>query len=157
MTDIRPARPSDLDDVVSLEAQVFGDHAWSPRAVEAEFAALGQSRVIDVAIDRGRLVAYAVLLTAGDTGDLTRVVVAATHRRLGLATRLIDRLATQAAAAGLDQVLLEVAAGNAEATGCYRKAGFAEIDRRAGYYPDGQDAVVMRRGLGDAPAGGARG
>jgi ribosomal-protein-alanine N-acetyltransferase len=145
MTDIRPARPTDLDDVVALEARIFAEEAWSPRSIETEFAALGNSRVIDVAVDRGRLVAYAVLMYVGDSGDLNRIAVAETHRRLGVASRLMARVLDEAQQRGLRQVLLEVAANNVAALGLYAESGFVEIDRRAGYYPSGQDGVVMRR------------
>jgi ribosomal-protein-alanine acetyltransferase len=150
MTVVRAAKPADREAVAALDARVFADGAeavWSPRSVEAEFAALGDTRRIIVAADRGVVVGHAMLLAAGDVGDLTRVAVDESHRRLGIATRLVERLVEEATAIGLEAVVLEVAEGNAPAVALYERLGFAQIDRRRAYYADGSDAVVMRRRL----------
>jgi ribosomal-protein-alanine N-acetyltransferase len=144
MTDIRSARPGDLDDIVTLEARTFGEEAWSPRSVESDLEHLGVSRLIDVAIDRGRVVGYVSLMYAGDSGDLLRIAVAVTHRRLGLASRMLTRILDRAREQNLQQVLLEVSADNDAALALYAGHGFAEIDRRSEYYPSGEAAVVMR-------------
>jgi len=89
-------------------------------------------------------VAYACLMYAEDSGDLLRIAVASSHRRLGLGRRLMTRILDRARDLGLQQVLLEVGAGNEAAIELYAELGFAEIDRRPRYYADGEDAVVMR-------------
>jgi ribosomal-protein-alanine N-acetyltransferase len=150
VTTVRAAEPTDLDAVVTLEAKVFADVAWSPRSVEEEFAALGDTRRIVVAVDDDRVIGHAVLLAAGDSGDLTRVAVEGSRRRLGVASRLIDSLVSEARALGLEAVLLEVADTNRAAIALYEKHGFEAIDRRAAYYVDGSDAVIMRKALAGA-------
>jgi [ribosomal protein S18]-alanine N-acetyltransferase len=150
VTTVRVAAPGDLDSVATLEARVFADSveaAWSPRSVEGEFAALGDTRRIVVAVDDGAIVGHAVLMAAGGSGDLTRVAVERSRRRLGIASRLVDALVAEAQAIGLDAVLLEVADGNTGAIALYEQHGFEQIDRRPAYYPDGSDALVMHRAL----------
>jgi [ribosomal protein S18]-alanine N-acetyltransferase len=154
MTTVRAAAPADLDAVVTLEARVFADVAWSPRSVEEEFAALGETRRIVVAVDGDEIIGHAVLMAAGNSGDLTRVAVEGSRRRLGIASRLIDSLIGEAATLGLDVVLLEVADTNRAAIALYSKHGFETIDRRAAYYGDRSDALIMRKMLrGDGSAG----
>ena len=151
MTTVREAGPDDLDGVATLEARVFAEGteaAWSPRSVEEEFAALGDTRRIVVAVDDSAVVGHAVLMAAGGSGDLTRVAVDRSRRRLGIASRLVDALVAEARAIGLDAVLLEVADGNTGAIALYERHGFERIARRAAYYPDGSDALVMRKALG---------
>jgi ribosomal-protein-alanine N-acetyltransferase len=158
VTAVRAAVPADLDAVAALEARIFADGveaAWSPRSVEAEFAALADTRRIVVAADGEAVVGHAVLMAVGDTGDLTRVAVDRSYRRRGIASRLVAALVAEAHALGLEAVLLEVAEGNAPAIALYERQGFAPIDRRAGYYPDGSAAIVMRRLL-DADETAAR-
>lgn len=155
MTTVRAAAATDLDAVAALEARVFADVAWSPRSVEEEFAGLGDTRRIVVAVDDGRIdgpvdgpvVGHAVLLAAGDTCDLTRVAVDRARRRLGLGSRLIDSLVAEARVIGLDAMLLEVAETNTAAIALYERHAFEPIDRRRAYYPDGSDALVMRKPL----------
>jgi [ribosomal protein S18]-alanine N-acetyltransferase len=144
MTEIRPARPRDLEDVVTLEARTFGEEAWSPRSIENELEQLGISRLVDVAVDRGHVVGYVSVMYVGDSGDLLRIAVAATHRRLGLASRMLTRVLDQARERGLQQVVLEIAADNEAALALYARHGFVEIDRRSRYYRSGGAAVVMR-------------
>jgi ribosomal-protein-alanine N-acetyltransferase len=151
VTTVRTASLADLGGVATLEARVFADSAeaaWPPRSVEEEFAALGETRRIVVAVEDGAVVGHAVLMAVGGGGDLTRVAVDPSHRRLGIASRLIESVMAEARSVGLDEVMLEVADGNAGAIALYERHGFETIDRRAGYYPDGSDALVMRKALG---------
>jgi [ribosomal protein S18]-alanine N-acetyltransferase len=145
--EIRPATVDDLDAVVTLEARVFGEDAWSPRSVEAEFAAIGHTRVIEVGEIAGQVVAYAVLMYVGDTGDVQRIGVDAARRQRGVGRSLMRRIFRIARDLGLSELLLEVAEDNLPATLFYERLGFATIDRRAAYYPSGRAAVVMRRRL----------
>jgi ribosomal-protein-alanine N-acetyltransferase len=156
VTTVRAAEPADLDAVVTLEARVFADVAWSPRSVEEEFAALGETRRIVVAVDGSDIIGHAVLLAAGDSGDLTRVAVEGSRRRLGIASQLVESLVGEATALGLEAVLLEVADTNRAAIALYEKHGFETIDRRPAYYVDGSDALVMCKALLGAESAGRR-
>ena len=154
MTSIHPATVDDLDAIAALEARTFGLDAWSPRSVEAEFDAIGQTREIVVARTDGRVSGYAILMYAGDTAEITRLAVEGDLRRRGVGTALLQELLDRAARHRLSQLLLEVAAENTPALALYAVSGFAEIDRRRGYYADGSDAVVMRRAVdGSSPNG----
>jgi len=132
--EIREATAADVDAVVGLEQHVFGVEAWSRESVVEELT--GERRHAVVAVT-DELVGYAVTMRAGDLVDLQRIVVAASHRRRGLARELLD-------AVRQPRMLLEVSASNDAAIAFYTAQGFEEIDRRPRYYRDGADAVVMR-------------
>ncbi len=137
-------RPATLDDVAAmaeLERSSFGADAWSPALVEAELGAAGG--VTLVAHDDHGVLGYAVTRTVGDVADLQRVVVAPRGRRRGLARALLRELLVRAADDGASRMLLEVSAVNHVAVVLYAGLGFVEIDRRASYYRDGSDALVM--------------
>ena len=98
-----------------------------------------------------------------DELHVLRLVVDAAHRRRGFGRALLDRLvATAADDPALGAVVLEVRADNAAARALYTAAGFVADGRRLGYYPDGEDALLLRRPLdpraataaGDASEGG---
>jgi ribosomal-protein-alanine acetyltransferase len=141
----RSARPSDAGAITGLEAEAFGADAWSAEQVADELAAT--SRRVVVAENDGHVLGYAAISVAGDTADLTRIVVAGTARRAGIATLLLAELHETAQQAGAERVLLEVAAANTGAVAFYRAHGYAEIARRRGYYPSGDDALVLERHL----------
>jgi ribosomal-protein-alanine N-acetyltransferase len=138
---IRAATSEDVEAVLALEEELFGADAWSRGSVAEELT--GPRRRSVVAEDDSGVVGYAVAVRAGDQLDLHRIAVAATHRRRGLARRLLAAVAEPG-------MLLEVSADNGGARAFYAAEGFVEVGRRRRYYRDGSDALVLRLG-GSAP------
>lgn len=66
-------------------------------------------------------------------------------RRTGAGRTLMEAL--HAAARGAEAAWLEVRADNEAALHLYASLGYSPTGRRPRYYPDGCDAVVMRRTL----------
>ncbi len=147
MTDVRAATAADLDEVLALDHELFGVNAWSRSAMTAELAANDGTRMALVAVDGDEVVGYAMLLMLVETADLQRIAVAAGHQRAGLGSRLLRVLIDAATGNGCSALMLELAADDDVAATLYRRHGFAEIGRRPRYYPDGNDALVMRREL----------
>jgi ribosomal-protein-alanine N-acetyltransferase len=86
-------------------------------------------------------------LTADEAEILTLAVVPeARHGGIGLA--LVEAAMRRAAVAGAAAMFLEVASTNTPARALYAKAGFVRVGRRARYYADGGDALVLRAELG---------
>ena len=83
---------------------------------------------------------------AGDA-EVLAVAVTARARRHGLGRALLKRVLEAATAAGAHEIHLEVSERNGPAQALYRAAGFKESGRRARYYRDGADALVLRRRL----------
>jgi ribosomal-protein-alanine N-acetyltransferase len=137
---VRVATAADVPAVAALEAVVFGPDAWSSESVTEELT--GPRRRAWVAED-DVVHGYAVSALAGDVADLQRVAVDPSSRGRGVASALVAALLDAARTDGAARVLLEVAADNGAALGLYARHGFAEIDRRASYYRDGRDALVL--------------
>jgi len=70
-----------------------------------------------------------------------------TETRRGLGTELMLAAIGRATSLGAAVMYLEVAAGNAAALGLYKSLGFAPAGRRAKYYSNGDDAVILRHRL----------
>jgi ribosomal-protein-alanine N-acetyltransferase len=64
-------------------------------------------------------------------------------RRRGIAARLLQSAIERSRRSGLNVVCLEVRTGNAPAIALYQRFGFVAAGRRPGYYPDGEDALLM--------------
>jgi len=141
---IREATASDADAIAILEAECQGDDAWSAALVRD--GVTGDLPTIQylVADADGTLNGYAVASYAGDIAELQRIGVAIDARRQHIASDLLDAIVAQAPSTGADRMLLEVRADNKGALSFYAARDFVEIDRRARYYRDGVDAVVMR-------------
>jgi ribosomal-protein-alanine N-acetyltransferase len=145
---IRPATAADVDAIVRLEHDNLGVDAWSRVLVHEGVAGNLPSVTYLVASDAGVVVGHAVVSVVADISELQRIAVEVSHRRTGLATRLLEEAVALASGAGSDRLLLEVREDNGGAIAFYTAREFVEIDRRSRYYRDGGTAVVMLRSLG---------
>jgi ribosomal-protein-alanine N-acetyltransferase len=94
---------------------------------------------------------WSVVPAAGEA-ELLRVAVSPAARRRGLGAALLRAAARDLAAAGVARLYLEVRAGNEPARRLYERDGWRVLGLRAGYYPDGEDAMLYGKEL----PGGAR-
>ena len=90
---------------------------------------------------------FVLARVAADEAEILTLAVAPAARRQGHGGALLAGAMAAAAARGASAMFLEVAEHNAAARGLYAAAGFAEAGRRRRYYPDGSDALVLRRWL----------
>jgi [ribosomal protein S18]-alanine N-acetyltransferase len=149
----RPMTTADLDSVLALELDLFGEEAWSRQMLVGELGQQPDSRYYLVAEEDGEIVAYAGLLAAGGQGDVLTIAVATARWGQGIGSALLERLLAEADRRGCSEVFLEVRADNARAQRLYRRRGFADVGiRRAYYQPSGTDAIVMRLDLQQSAA-----
>jgi ribosomal-protein-alanine N-acetyltransferase len=139
---------ADLDAVLELELELFGEEAWSRPMLEGELAQQPDSRHYLVAEQDGQVIGYAGLLAAGGQADVVTIAVTARHQGQGTGAALLDALLAEALRRGCTEIFLEVRVDNLRAQQLYRTRGFEQIGLRRGYYqPSGADALVMRRSL----------
>jgi ribosomal-protein-alanine N-acetyltransferase len=150
----RPLRDADLAYVAALEAQI---HA-SPWTMGNFRDALAAGYSTHVGERECRIVAYGVLLLVPGEAQILNLSVVPDTRREGLGRTLLWRLIDAARRLDAEQIFLEVRASNVAAISLYETEGFAPVARRVGYYPGAsadaarEDALVMRRALGDEPS-----
>lgn len=142
-TQVEPMRWWHVDAVERIEREVFPEDAWSREQFWSELAQ--STRRYLVAREDDDVVAYAGLFVLPPDADVQTVAVAPEAQGSGLATRLLSQLLAQADAEGVTHTMLEVRDGNAPALAVYARLGFEQISRRPRYYPDGVDAIIMRR------------
>jgi [ribosomal protein S18]-alanine N-acetyltransferase len=144
----RAMTTADLDSVLALELDLFGEEAWSRQMLVGELGQQPESRYYLVAEQDGEIVAYAGLLAAGGQGDVLTIAVATDRWGKGIGSALLERLLAEADRRACHEVFLEVRADNDRAQRLYRRRGFADVGiRRAYYQPSGTDAIVMRLDL----------
>lgn len=147
---IEPADGRDTDTIAKLHAEGFY-RGW-PRE---EFAAAisGHDTPIYVACDaRRRVAGFLMLRLAADEAEVISVAVDRKWRGKGVGRALLRAAIEDLRMTAARRLFLEVAEDNTPATKLYRREGFAEVGKRAGYYPrpDGTPAtaLVMARDLG---------
>ena len=143
---VRMMRWWDIERVMVLERDLFGDEAWSETMFWSELAE-SASRHYLVAESAGEVVGYGGLCAYPPHESYVQTIaVAPALQGHGLGTRLLTALVDESARRGCKRLDLEVRADNAVAIALYERHGFVQVGRRRHYYqPSGVDAVVMRR------------
>lgn len=101
----------------------------------------------------GEVVGAAFGLLQVDDGHVIDLAVAPAARRSGIGSALLSALTGELRTRGARAVTLEVRAGNHGALALYRAAGFVVEGRRGGYYPDGEDALLLWQHAGSGHVG----
>lgn len=148
---LRPMTEADIDPVLELEMEVFGQHeSWSRQMLAGELAQQPASRYYLVAEDEKGIAGYGGLLGAGWQGDVLTLAVTTGRWGQGIGTALLRALLAEARRRGCTEVFLEVRTDNIRAQELYERHAFTQVGVRRGYYqPSGADALVMRRSLRD--------
>ncbi|HEY7223586.1 MAG TPA: ribosomal protein S18-alanine N-acetyltransferase [Micromonosporaceae bacterium] len=132
-----------LDQVLAIEADLFGAEHWSPAMFWNELAN-GHHYV--AALEGDSVVGYAGIAVVRPEAWVNNIAVRRDRQRLGIGRLLLDELLAHARDRGATHTLLEVAADNAPAQKMYAGYGFEIVGVRRGYYqPSNTDALVMRR------------
>ncbi len=133
-----------IDEVLTLEADLFGDEQWSAAMFWNELA---NGNHYLAAFDAQDLVGYGGLAVTGPAEAwINNIAVKRDHHCRGIGRRLLEALLERARGSGARSVLLEVAADNKPAQNLYDAYGFTVVGLRRHYYqPSNTDALVMRR------------
>jgi [ribosomal protein S18]-alanine N-acetyltransferase len=147
--ELRRITYADLPSVIAIERRSF-PAPWSLAMFVLELSK--PSSICLGATHNGRLVGYLVCSRYHTVWHLMNVAVERDHRRLGIATALIERLFDETADSG-DRYTLEVRISNREAISMYESFGFRSAGVRRRYYHDNnEDALIMWRTLPGAAA-----
>ena len=142
--EIRLATESDLDAIHRLEVASF-PAPWRKEFFASELVASG--RLSLVATRDRRLVGYVFAMWLFDEMHINKIAVDPSERRRGIANTLMDHCIRFALKHEITSISLEVRESNTGAQDFYRQLEFESVYIRARYYPDGESAVVMSRGV----------
>jgi ribosomal-protein-alanine N-acetyltransferase len=150
-----PTRPPLLAEGAARDAAAMARlHAASFRRGwsedEIERLLLDRTVLAHVATIGRHFAGFIISRRAADEAEILTVAVAAGFRGRNIGRDLLRRHLGRLAALGTRTVFLEVDEGNTAAVRLYRRAGFVEVGRREGYYPQGgpaAHALVLRRDL----------
>lgn len=144
--EIQAAGPSDLRDLVTLEATAFED-PWTAAQLAGELA----ERHALVLIARGgassMALGFAAFRHIAGEAELLRLATTPAARRQGVARRLAEAGLERLRQAGCDGCYLEVRTTNLPAIALYESLDFRRAGVRRSYYGDGSDALLMKRDL----------
>jgi len=142
------AGPRDAAALAAIHSASFR-RGWS----ESEFEHLLAEKNIIAhrAMAGGNIVGFIMSRLAAEEAEILSIAVSIYRRGRGLGRNLLDLHLRRLAALGVRSVFLEVEDGNRAARKLYARAGFTEVGRRPGYYPQDNGktgtALVLRRDI----------
>lgn len=144
---IRPARLTDLDELLRLEEVCFVSDRMSRRSFR--HALTRGHAVCLVAGGEARLAGYALVYfhTGTSLARLYSIAVDPAARGRGLGERLLAAAEDAARERGCVSMRLEIRRDNAPALALYRRMGYRKFGVFADYYEDHMDALRMEKSL----------
>jgi ribosomal-protein-alanine N-acetyltransferase len=140
---LRPMRWWDVDGVMDLERDLFGDECWTIAMFWSELAE-PDTRYYLVAEEGAEIVGYAGLCAYPEESFVQTIAVKRDRQGCGIGGRMLTVLIDEARRRDEPMVGLEVRADNLVAQRIYHRFGFEQVGVRKGYYqPSGTDAVLM--------------
>lgn len=137
-------------ELAALHASLFPD-PWNADAIGRLLAHPGATSLIARTPAPIEIVGFVLAQLAVDEAEILSLGVAKPWQRLGVANRLVEGIIRASRNGGANRLHLEVAADNVPAITLYRAHGFAEVNRRRGYYarPGAApiDALMLSRAL----------
>lgn len=135
----------DLNQIAALERECFASEPWNVRMLAESF--LSGHFFGSLLEEDGVITAYGGISFAVDEGEIDLIATAEMYRRCGRAKKILDDLIAEAKNRGIKRLFLEVRVSNVPALMMYLREGFVGVYARTRYYPDGEDAVVMKKEL----------
>lgn len=140
---IRQMEPSDVDDVVNIEADVYGEHHWSKDSFYNELTN-NVARYYSVFDSNNQLVAYAGTWEIIDEAHITNIAVKKEFQGKKIGEALLTHILKQCYSSMIKYLTLEVRVSNRAAINLYEKYGFQSLGLRKGYYQNNnEDAIIM--------------
>ena len=134
---------ADIEAIVAIENTCF-QHPWCRQSFENELniANAGGYVARDIA-SGGGLAGYIIFRILPGEMHILKLATGIAWRRRHIAYTLIRKALETARARRISAIVLEVRASNKAAITVYKKAGFTVNGIRKGYYPEGDDALMM--------------
>ena len=136
---------SDIKDVCELEIKCFID-PWNEKDCinELENNPFSHGWVL---FEKEKMIGYAFLWEVFETATLARIGIDPECRQRGYGSYLMERLCQRARDEECEFMTLEVRESNEKAIRLYKKYDFIQVNISKGYYPDGENAIILTRAL----------
>ena len=141
--EFRRLKLRDLNAIEVIERSAYPT-PWSRSMFAGELAKPSSICLGAIDAEDNQLVGYLIISRYVDAWHVMNLAVADSHRRRGIATRLMERLFDLTAGDGRRGYTLEVRVSNEAAIKLYESVGFKARGVRRGYYTDNrEDALIM--------------
>ena len=142
---ICPLTQADLPALLEIENE-GNPEPWTADSFLVEFNRV-QTRLLGCRDSGcpGDLLGYICYWIVADELEVLNLGVRASHRRLGIGRRLLDRALKEGRECGLRKAFLDVREGNEPARNLYTAAGFRTAGKRPGYYQGTRESAIIMK------------
>ncbi len=140
---IKSMQKIDIENVIKIEEQAYGEHHWSKDSFYGELA--NKLAYYYSAFDSaGELVGYAGSWRVIDETHITTIAVRPDMKRKKIGEALLIKILDDCYNSEIKYITLEVRVSNEPAIKLYEKYGFKSLGLRKGYYQNNnEDALIM--------------
>ena len=152
---IIPSRSGDADFIQTLSRQVFVQYGPYDKTLPRWY--LADMAITFLAIMENEPVGFAMLgrafydIPLSRSHELLAIAIAPEVQGQGIGGLLLNKIISNARKQQADTLLLHTARENLPAQKLFTQHGFAVAETKTGFYPEGQDAVMMVRHLTSPP------
>jgi ribosomal protein S18 acetylase RimI-like enzyme len=146
---IRPARPSDSHYIAQLSERVFRIYGPYEKIISSW---LESGMTVTLLALMNRKPAGFVMISQFPQGakpqqlsELLAIAVAPEEQRIGIGEMLLKEVEKKAAQMGITELFLHTAEGNRAAQNLFAKNGYVLWGFNEGFYPAGQNALIMSK------------
>lgn len=134
---------SELDEVLKIEEQAYGEHHWSKDSFYGELS--NDLAHYYCAYDQNKnLLGYAGSWRIIEEAHITTIAVRPELKRKKIGEALLTKILKDCYDNGIKYITLEVRVSNTPAISLYEKYGFKSLGTRKGYYQNNnEDALIM--------------
>ena len=138
---IRTATEEDLSQILTIDRESLTP-TWSREMFLDEIN--NKDSHFELAIMWSEIIGFCILRCTADEGEILRIAVSKSHRRSGIADKLMMSALSYSTENSLQSVYLEVRQSSEPAIKLYKKCGFEQIATRKDYYTEPiENAIIM--------------
>lgn len=142
----REPTPEQLDEAARLEQACFR-FCWTREDVQDQMEKNPYCFLVLMNDEEGNTVGYCLLWEIFESGQIARIGIDPEYQKKGYGSRLLEFAEEHAKQHECELMSLDVRVSNVPAIRLYEKNGYVEVHRTKKYYPDGEDALMMLKGL----------
>lgn len=140
---ILPMQKNQVDEIIKIEEQAYGEHHWSRDSFYGELSN-DLAYYYSAFDENGELIGYAGSWQILDEAHITTIAVKPELKRKKIGEALLNKILEDCYKNEIKYVTLEVRASNIPAISLYEKYGFKSLGMRKGYYQNNnEDALIM--------------
>lgn len=140
---IRPMQKDEVDEVLKIEEQAYGEHHWSKDSFYGELSN-NLAHYYSAFDFKDNLIAYAGFWRILNEAHITTLAVKPDYQRKKIGEALLNKILEDCYENKIKYITLEVRLSNIPAIKLYEKYGFKSLGARKGYYQNNnEDALIM--------------